>query len=902
MAVKKKKPVTIEDERIKSPGDFSKCSIEVTGSYIANSEKVYKTRRKVPSELSSKAGLGLGDKVFELLSSLTFNLYFRMNFNTDVTVEYISPSIKDITGYNEDKFYKDARFCLSLIHPHDKAYYENLFNNKRIFKGPRELRIIHKDGRIVWLELHSFLLFDKNGKVVGQEGIARVITERKREEIALRKSKERLEVFYNNSPAGIFMLGADENLVNVNRSWASMIGYTIDSLLGKSLALNVYKDDLPDFNNKMTEIKNGKLREFRSEIRFNKKNGSIIWTDFYISVINDAEGKANFFVGIATDISERKKVENQLVAHRGDLEKKIRERTYELLLALERNKTEIKERRKAEKNLRIRLRYEKGLADFAQTLLLAENVSEESLTDSLIHLLKASGSSRIYIFENFEDPKDDLCMRLMNEVCEDKSSSRIENHILQHIPYSAGFAHWNEVLSRHEPLIRSEDSFTVDEQKILLPGKVASMLALPIWTQNTWYGFIGFDSIKRDHWWNEEDVRLLRTAAAILGAYKERKKMEREMLRRHKLDSLGLLAGGIAHDFNNFLSGILLSTSIAKRYIEQENEAFEVLNDAEQAAKRASNLSSQLITFTKGGDPVRVSTSISKLLKEAVDFALTGSGVKCILEVPDNLSFADVDRGQVSQVIHNIVLNALQAMPEGGSLTVKADNITLKTGNEMNLSPGKYLKISITDTGVGIIEENLSNIFDPYFTTKTHGSGLGLTMSYSIIKKHGGYLGVDSVKDRGSTFYIYLPAVQAAPERIEEKGGSIKRGRGRILVMDDEDVVLSSASKGLKMLGYEVITVKNGSEAFDSYTKALEEKTPFIVSILDLTISGAMGGKETANLILSVDPDAMIVVSSGYSKDPIMSDYKKYGFKACLMKPYTIENLSDVIASLINKS
>jgi len=902
MTTKKKRPDSKKDFSLKSDRYLSKNDIRGSNLSSANPEKLSKTKKRTQAGLKTSVNPNLSDTFFELLSSLTFDLYFRIRFFPDFKFDYVSPSITNITGYPAEKFYEDVRFSLSLIHPNEKPYYERLFKYRRVFKGPRELRIIHKDGRIVWLELHSIFIFGSKGKAVGQEGIARVITERKRQEIALRESKERLEVFFNNSPAGIFMLGADEVFVDANLRWASMMGYRVNDLLGRSLILNVYKEDQEVLTNKMTDIRNGKIREFRSETRFITKDGSIFWADFYVSVLNDSDGKVNFLVGIAADISERKMIENQLVAHRGDLEKKIRERTYELLFALERNKSEIKERRKAEKNLRIRLRYEKGLADFAQTLLLAESVSEESLTDSLIHLLKASGSNRIYIFENFEDPKDGLCMRLMNEVCDDDSSRRIENQSLQHIPYSSGFAHWSEVLSRHEPLIRSEDSFTPDERQLLLHGRVASMLALPIWAESTWYGFIGFDSVHRDHWWNEEDVRLLRTAAAILGAYKERKKMEGEMIRRHKLDSLGLLAGGIAHDFNNFLSGILLSTSIAKRYIEPGNEAFEVLNDAEQAAKRASNLSNQLVTFTKGGEPVRASTSISKLLKEAVDFALTGSGVSCALDIPDNLWFADVDKGQVSQVIHNIVLNALQAMTNGGNLVVKANNVSLKSRNQMDLEPGKYLKISITDTGVGIPEENLSNIFDPYYTTKEKGSGLGLTMSYSIIKRHKGFLGVDSVEQHGSTFYFFLPAIQTMPGTLEETGNSIKRGKGKILVMDDEEIVLSSASKALKLLGYEVSSVRNGAEAVDCYKKAIAEKTPFTAAILDLTISGAMGGKETADLILSSDPKAKIVVSSGYSKDPIMSDYKKYGFKTCLMKPYTIEELSDAIASIIKKS
>ena len=857
-----------------------------------------KTRGFINSELVSDQSTAF----LELLSSLTFDLVFRIRFFPKFEIDYISPSVESLTGYPPESFCKNVEFCLNLIHPEDRAYYEKLFKKKRIFKGPRELRVIHKDKNIVWFELNTITLLDNDNKIAGQAGIAKVITGRKQAEGDLKRSKERFQRIIENGPVGIFLLDENYVFLEVNKSWITMMGFASEEMIGKSFFDNIFPEDLESLKQRIVEIKDGSIKEFRIETRLRTKTNTVLWIELYISIQQSGWDKKKTIIGIATDITERIVSDNKLKAYRDNLEKKVRERSYELLLALERNKAEIKEKRRVEKNLQIRLRYEKGLADFTQSLLLADDLSEETFTNSLEYLLKASNSNSIYIFENFEDPKDGLCMRLTKEVCDKETPPKEDLKDLVSIPYSEGFESWKKAMLRREPVIRTLDLVTKAEHRFIKHGKAASLIALPIWTENTWYGFIGFDSVKKDHWWNEEDVRLLRTAAAILGVYKERRRIEREMLRQQKLESLALLAGGIAHDFNNFLSGIMLSASIAKRYVDQQNPAFEIINDAEHAAKRAANLSNQLVTFTRGGEPSMAEVSILKLLKDTVNFALTGSGINSGLEITEDLWLVNGDKGQISQVIYNIVLNALQAMPLGGNLTIKASNINLQPGNDMNLLSGDYVRISISDTGIGIMEENLSKIFDPYFTTKERGSGLGLTMSYTIIKNHKGYLGVDSIKDRGTTFFIYLPAIPRSESREEEENEKLKKGKGRVLLMDDEEVILFTARKGLTLLGYDVLVTTDGVEAVEQFKTALSEKNPFSVVILDLTVNGEMGGKEAAKRILEMDADARIIMSSGYLADPVMADYTKFGFKASLPKPYTIEELSDVLSLVLKNN
>jgi PAS domain S-box-containing protein len=388
-------------------------------------------------------------------------------------------------------------------------------------------------------------------------------------------------------------------------------------------------------------------------------------------------------------------------------------------------------------------------------------------------------------------------------------------------------------------------------------------------------------------------VLAFRDISDVLKAQKERAKAA-------KVASLGILAGGIAHDFNNILMAVMGNVSMARATTSSPNVA-RALDEAHQACVRARQLTWQLLTFSRGGVPVKKTVALTSLLEEAASMALKGSNVRCSVATDPDLWPVSADDGQLIQVFTNIVVNAQQAMPEGGTIVVRAENVVeseTRWDYALCIQPGRHVRVSVTDTGIGIPEENVGRIFDPYFTTKQQGSGLGLATSYSIIKNHGGCVSVTSRLGQGTTVSVELPAavpceVPIAPHR------PVAGGAGRILVMDDEATIRTLAVRMLTLLGHEVEVVDDGSAAVERYTQALETGRPFDAVLLDLVVPGGMGGRETMELLNEVDPTVNAIVVSGYAQDPALTEFHHYGFKASISKPYTLQELDTTLHSVI---
>ncbi len=398
---------------------------------------------------------------------------------------------------------------------------------------------------------------------------------------------------------------------------------------------------------------------------------------------------------------------------------------------------------------------------------------------------------------------------------------------------------------------------------------------------------------------NQDDPLCL----SIISDITEKRKMEEELAKVQKLESLGLLAGGIAHDFNNILTGILGNISLAKTWMNPDDQAFHRLNEAEKASHRATELAGQLLTFAKGGAPIKKPGPILGVLENSVKFALRGSNILSEFSFQKDLWLVEMDEGQIGQVVQNLAINAQQAMPVGGTIQVKARNrvITEDKVEGLSLRKGNYVEISIQDQGSGIPKELLSKIFDPYFSTKQKGSGLGLAISHSIIKRHDGFISVKSKIGKGTTFFVFLPAsLYAVAPRNEGKEEFVK-GKEKVLIMDDEESILSVAGEMLRYLGYEVETSLSGTKTLEKYKKAKESGKPFDIVITDLTIPGDIGGIEVLKRLKKMDSEVKVIVSSGYSNDPAIANFKSYGFSDYIAKPYRMIDMSQTLQKVAKR-
>lgn len=379
----------------------------------------------------------------------------------------------------------------------------------------------------------------------------------------------------------------------------------------------------------------------------------------------------------------------------------------------------------------------------------------------------------------------------------------------------------------------------------------------------------------------------------------ERKRIEHELQKKDKLEALGILAGGIAHDFNNLLTAIWSGFSMIRLAVVTNPEITKIAEEMENAIRRGKDLTGQLLTYSKGGAPVKSITSLENLVKETSGFITTGTKIKCTIDVEANLLPVDVDGTQISQVIQNLLINSIEAMPSGGIVTIRLRNRQVPASDQGEIPPGRYVEMIVTDAGGGIPEEIQSRIFDPFYTTKPNGSGLGLATTYSIVKKHNGYVSVNSTPGKGASFHVVLPASEKSTRQPVAAVPARQQGKGRVLVMDDERTILTVTEKLLTMKGYEVATACDGDEAIQRYRAEMDKGTPFGAVILDLTVPAGKGGREAVRQILEIDPAANVIVSSGYSNDPIMANYRDFGFKAVIAKPYNVQQLNSVIQSLL---
>ena len=388
-----------------------------------------------------------------------------------------------------------------------------------------------------------------------------------------------------------------------------------------------------------------------------------------------------------------------------------------------------------------------------------------------------------------------------------------------------------------------------------------------------------------------------------MALYKHR--TERDRLILSKLESTGVMAGGIAHDFNNLLTAILLNLDLAQGTMPPGGQWTLFLDEARKAVLTARGLTQRLITFAAGGAPTRQPTRVREVILESIRAALSGSRVRCDFLPPDDLWLADVDEEQIGQVIRNLLLNAREAMPGGGVVSIRAENRVLALGENVSLPPGDYVRVSVADQGGGIAPEVLSKIFDPYFSTKQRGDqkgmGLGLTICHTIMQRHGGAITVESQTGMGATFHLYLPASRPEIEMVESPVQKTPPWYGRILVMEDEEGVRTVIGASLERMGHEVELVEDGQRAVQAYGTAKDQGRPFDAVILDLTVRAGLGGRETMRELLRIDPDVKAIIMSGYAHDPVVLEPERHGFKGVLAKPFETGKLREIISQAVRR-
>jgi PAS domain S-box-containing protein len=447
---------------------------------------------------------------------------------------------------------------------------------------------------------------------------------------------------------------------------------------------------------------------------------------------------------------------------------------------------------------------------------------------------------------------------------------------------------FSNLYSPDQPLLAAENILTL----LIQDGLYENELRLRHKSGDLFHAHLALTSLK------DRNGEIIGFVAAIRDIT-EHKIMENELIRTSKLESVSVLAGGIAHDFNNLLTAIL--GNIAMASLNADGKAFvqERLAEAEKACLRAKILTSQLLAFSKKEKPQKKLVSLSDLLKTSASLMLRSSNVRRQATLPEDLWWVEVDEEQINQAVNHLLINADQAMPQGGAIHILAENVLISEKSQVPLKSGKYVKISIQDQGIGIPPEHVDKVFDPFFTTKRRGTGLGLSTVYTIIRNHDGHITLESTPYGGSTFIIYLPASRKKGILPKDKTLKISFGRGKILLMDDEEMILEVSSAMLKRLGYDVTVAQDGAEAIVHFRQASEAGAPFDAVILDLTVPGGPGAKETIGDLQKINPHAKIIVSSGFSDDPLKTDFSYYGFSGFMPKPYNLTQLSSIIHKIL---
>jgi len=665
----------------------------------------------------------------------------------------------------------------------------------------------------------------------------------------IRKQNERLDIAMESAAMGFWEWNQATEDMFFDQRGCELLGFSLEDMEHSQISWleRVHPDDIEQCFEDIRAHQDGEKPYYHNIHRIKHKDGRWIYILAQGKIIEwDKEGNATQFTGTFIDITERMQADQVLKAN----EHLYRELFHRSAISI------WMEDLTAIKSALDKFRLE-GVTDLDQYLNDNPQVTHELTTKVKVHQI--------------------------NEATLKLFRAQTQDQFFQQITSSFGDGAMEVFISELCAIWNGDQTFSAEAAFLTLDGQqIDTILSFHIPT-------------------SDEDFANVPISIIDITIYKQ---MEEEIYKSRQLESVGVLAGGIAHDFNNLLTGYFGNIELAKQNLSSEDKAFSYIETAGLAMERATNLTKQLLTFAKGGDPLIEIVGVKQIIEDSVKLSLSGSNILTNLQLPDDLWQVYADKGQLSQVMTNLIINADQAMPDSGTLTIKAKNIENNTADVYPYLSGNYVQFTISDTGFGITSTELGKIFDPYFTTKNEGSGLGLATVHSIITKHKGNISVESELGEGSTFTISLPAVKNTKQVVEVSTGTKidtdESVTGNILVMDDNEMILELSTSMLDLLGYSVDTAIDGTKAIEKYIAASEGSNPFDVVIMDLTIPGGMGGKEAASKLLDFDPKAKVIVSSGYSTDPIMANFRQYGFKGRLAKPFQMDDMKKELSALIS--
>ncbi|MEJ2183997.1 MAG: response regulator, partial [Nitrospirota bacterium] len=672
----------------------------------------------------------------------------------------------------------------------------------------------------------------------------RALAERERAEALVRESEAKYKALVELSTDIIYTSDRDGIQTFMNSAALEVLEAGAEEVIGHPWLRWVHPEDREKTKAQFLRMMESGGNVFNFENRFLSKTGRVIHVLHNVSLLKDKDGRVVGTQGIARDITSRKRMEEELRLHQERLAELVDERTEKLL-------HEMAERKHAE--------------EMEQKLLMRIQTVFENIPLGIVALatdLMVRDANRQFYELTGLTERDVLgvpCHEIIGEFAEEPHGQRAKT--------ACTFCRTDECRKARRVVI--------------------------------------FERPFRDRLWRVTTIPEMDEGGDLLGYLEvieditERRRMEEELLKTEKLESVGVLAGGIAHDFNNLLTSILSNIALARLTSTADASTTKRMAEAEKAALKARDLTHQLMTFSRGGVPVKKPVRLDDLARDAAGFSLRGSNVRCDFSLPAGLWPVEVDELQISCALSNLIINADQAMPEGGVIILSAENVTADGEGPVPLEAGLYVKVTVADRGAGIEPEHMGKIFDPFFTTKQGGSGLGLATTYSVIKKHGGHISVQSAPGEGTSFQLYLPAAPEAPGGSEEEE-HVFQGTGKVLVMDDDEAVRDSAGAALGFFGYDVYFARDGEETVELYARALKSGEKFDAVIMDLTIPGGMGGLETVRELKKLDPGVRAIVSSGYSTNPVMADYESYGFAGVIAKPYRVEDLSRLLNMLIS--